>query len=85
MKESKCICCGKDIETALKGEDVWDCPCDALRFTVDGTFGSSFYDMITESRGKRIQILICDSCLERNRENIREVVYKAEYFLEEIE
>jgi len=85
MDVNKCICCGKDIESALSSVDVWESPSDALIFSVLGTYGSSFYDSIMEPEGTRIEILVCDECLNKNKDKIRKMKYTRKTIAEEVE
>lgn len=68
-----CFCCGKKVESAVKGEeekDVWDHPLYASTFEGGHTFGSSVYDSLVNGTG--VAILICDKCLMKNKDRILE-------------
>jgi len=70
-----CFCCGEELSSAMRGEDPWKSPGDGLRFSADGTFGSSFFDSLVEGEGVALQLVICDQCLTNNESRTRRVRY----------
>ena len=70
-----CFCCGEELSSAARGDDPWNSPGDGVRFSADVTYGSGFYDAMTEEEGVSLQVVICDQCLENNKARARKVKY----------
>ena len=85
MTEPLCFCCGKVVSPSLRDENPWECPGEALRFIGEGTFGSTFYDMIACPDGEVIQVIICDDCLNKHEDRIRKMKYTKKFISEEVE
>jgi len=73
MSKPKCFKCEKTIRGVCfdnKAEKVWIMPDEALVFHGGGSFGSRIYDALIN--GIFVDILICDDCLRKHRELLRE-------------
>jgi len=66
----KCFKCDKLLDSACEGIDAWEAPGGGVLFDGGYNFGSRIYDAMID--GIVVQIIICDECLEINKEKIRE-------------
>jgi hypothetical protein len=58
-----CLCCGKNLTNYMAGEGLQ--PNDGLHFSTGGHYGSAFFDPMN---GERLDIMVCDECLERHKD-----------------
>jgi hypothetical protein len=67
---SKCFKCEKEIDSAVITASPWDCPSAGVLFTGGDSYGSTIYDSLIN--GIRVQIIICDECLLKNKNLLNE-------------
>lgn len=70
-----CFVCGNPIEASVSSSHIclaWDVP-QGVSFIGGSNFGSKHFDAAVD--GIHLQIVICDECIEKNRDRGREVVY----------
>ena len=85
MADNKCFCCDKDIDSSMRDTDPWESPNNALCFVGTGSFGSTFYDMLAYPEGVRIEVILCDECMNKNKDKIRWTKSVRKVIIEEID
>lgn len=64
-KALPCIVCGVELDNVTADSD--NQPSDGTAFWTSGHYGSTFFDPMD---GQRIEITICDACLEERKDRI---------------
>lgn len=58
-----CLCCGEPLTNLMTGKGLQ--PSRGLHLSTGGHYGSSFFDPMN---GERLDIIVCDECLERHKD-----------------